>query len=153
MSYLHNLCRFGDTNEWSNEPPEPGWASPLTVSGLTRVGRGERLVRASVAAATVTYSIRSSAGCQRFLVANRWIGNRRAVTTIMRGDLVATSQHVGQHVARRTDVAAVPEPGTTATAIASLSVVAACCHCANCVHDRPVATRSINHFPGGQLAF
>ena len=49
LSYLHNLCRFGEANEWSNEPLEPGWASPLTVSGLTRVGRGERLLRASIA--------------------------------------------------------------------------------------------------------
>ena len=55
LSYLHNLCRFGDTNEWSNEPPEPGWTSPLTVSGLMDVGRGERLLGAIAAA--VTYSI------------------------------------------------------------------------------------------------
>ena len=59
------------------------------MSGLTDAGRGEQLLRASVAAA-VTYSIRSSAGCQRFPAANRWIGNRRAVTTVLRGKLMAT---------------------------------------------------------------
>ena len=42
-------------------------------------------------------------GCQRFLAANRWIGNRRAVTTVMRGKLMATRQQAGQLVARRTD--------------------------------------------------
>ena len=49
------------------------------------------------------FYIRSSAGCQRLLAANRWIGNRHAVTTVMRGELVATSQQAGQLVARRTD--------------------------------------------------
>ena len=64
---------------------------------------------------------------QRFLAVSRWIGHRRAVTTVMRGKLVVTSRHAGQRVARRADAAAVPEPGTAATAIASLAVVAACC--------------------------
>ena len=72
------------------------------MSGLTRVGRGERLLGA-IARATVTYFIRWRGGCQRFLAANRWIGNRHAVTTVMRGKLVATSQQAGQLVARRTD--------------------------------------------------
>ena len=86
------------------------WTTPLTASGLTDVGRGERLVRAIAACVTVTYFIRWRGGCQRFLAANRWIGNRRAVTTVMRGKLMATSQLASQLVARRADVAAVPEP-------------------------------------------
>ena len=92
LSYLHNLCRFGDTNEWSNEPLEPGWASPLTVSGLTRVGRGERLLRASIAAPPSRILSAGVVVAQRFLAANRWIGNRCAVTTVMRGKLVVTRQ-------------------------------------------------------------
>ena len=103
LSYLHNLCRCGDTNEWSSEPPDPGWTGPLTVSGLTRVGRGEWLVRASFAHRRHVFYIRSSAGCQRFLAANWWIANRCAVTTIMRGKLMARSRQAGQLVARRTD--------------------------------------------------
>ena len=91
LSYRHNLYRFGEANEWSNGPPEPGWASPLAVSGLTGAGRGERLLRASVAHAAVRYFIRWRGGCQRFLAANRWIGNRHALTTVMRGKLMATS--------------------------------------------------------------
>ena len=113
LSYLHNLCRFGEANEWSNEPLEPGWASPLTVSGLTRVGRGERLLRASIARATVTYFIRWVRVAQRFLAANWWIANRCAVTTVMRGKLVVTRQaraslsrdgRLGLRGARRTSV-------------------------------------------------
>ena len=72
------------------------------MSGLTDVGRGERLLGASIACAAVTYFIRWCGGCQRFLAVNRWIGNRRPVTTVMRGKLVVTSQQAGQLVARRT---------------------------------------------------
>ena len=73
------------------------------------------------------FYIRSSAGCQRFLAVHRWMCSRYAFTTVMRGKLMATSQQAGQLVARRTDAAAVPEPGTAATAIASLAVIAVCC--------------------------
>ena len=147
LSCLHNLCRFGEANEWSNEPPEPGWASPLTVSGLTDVGRGERLLGAIAACAAVTYFIRWCGGCQRFLAANRWIGNRHAVTTVLRGTLVATSQHAGQLVARRCRNQELL-PQRSLRLPSSPRAVAG----ANCVHDRPVATCPINHFPDRQLA-
>ena len=143
LSYLHNLCRFGETNEWSNEPPEPGWTSPLTVSGLTRVGRGERLLRAIAAPPSrILYPLvrglpaisggepvdRQSACCHD---GHAW----RA-----RGD--------GQLVARRCrNQERLPQRSLRLPS--SPRAVAG----ANCVHDRPVATCPVNQFPGGQLAF
>ena len=121
--------------------------SPLMVSGLTHVGRGERLLGAIVAA-TVTYFIRWRGGCQRFLAANRWIGNRRAVTTVMRGKLVATSQQAGQLVARRCRNRG-QLPQRSLRLPSSPRAVAG----ANGAYDRLVATCPINQFPDGQLAF
>ena len=116
LSYLHNLCRFGEANEWSNEPLEPGWASPLTVSGLTRVGRGDRLLRASIAPPSRILS----AGPVDASVFSRRIGGS-AIGMLSRRSCVASSWR------RASFRPAVPEPGTTATTIASLAVVAACC--------------------------
>ena len=78
-----------------DEPAHGEW--PDGCGAWRAAGEGKRRCRRHV------FYIRSSAGCQRFLAANRWIGNRHAVTTVMRGKLMATSQHAGQLVARRTD--------------------------------------------------
>ena len=57
-----NPCRFGETNSGVMSP-EPGWASPLTVSGLTHVGVASD--RESNRGAAVTHLIRWCGGCQR----------------------------------------------------------------------------------------
>ena len=116
------------------------------MSGLTDAGRGERLLGAIAACVTVTYFIRWCGGCQRFLAANRWIGNRRAVTTVMRGKLVATGQQAGQLVARRCR-----NRGRLPQRLLRLPSSPRAVAGTNCVHDRPVAICPINQFPGGQL--
>ena len=112
------------------------------------MGRGERLLGAIVVAA-ITYFIRWSAGCQRFLMANRWIGNRHAVTTVMRGKLVAKSASTRASVSSRRCRSREPLPQRLLRLPSSPRAVAG----ASSVHDRPVATCPINGIAHGQLAF